>query len=49
MENLYIGQRVQDLDQRLTLTEHANRAALDEVYGLRYKLPYNGVLNSHFS
>ena len=31
-----IGQRVQDLDQRLTLTEHANRAALDEVYGLRY-------------
>ena len=30
-----LSQRVHDLDQRLTLTEHANRAALDEVYGLR--------------
>ena len=30
-----MSQRVHDLDQRLTLTEHANRAALDEVYGLR--------------
>ena len=36
-----IGPKVQDLDQRLTLTEHANRAALDEVYGLRYLLSVN--------
>lgn len=30
-----LSHRVNDIDQRLTLTEHANRAALDEVYGLR--------------
>lgn len=36
-----LSQRVHDLDQRLTLTEHANRAALDEVYGLRVGIQIN--------
>lgn len=30
-----LGLRINDLDQRVILTEHANRAALDEVYALR--------------